>query len=85
VISLSSQQPGHQKDLRSSDEVLSDFAKAVLELAETLERDVAFDPIDQVVIENLMHVAQGSYSNWKRRNGVSPHDRLSERPAARTV
>ena len=37
-------------------------------LAEMLESDPRFGLIEQVFIENHIHILQSAYSTWKRRN-----------------
>lgn len=47
---------------------LSDFGKSSMALAEMLESDPRFDLIEQVFIENHIHILQSAYNTWKRRN-----------------
>ena len=47
---------------------LSDFGKSSMALAEMLEGDTRFGLIEQVFIENHIHILQSAYNTWKRRN-----------------
>jgi hypothetical protein len=47
---------------------LSDFGKSSMALAEMLESDPRFGLIEQVFIENHIHILQSAYNTWKRRN-----------------
>jgi len=47
---------------------LSDFGKSSMALAEMLEGDPSFGLIEQVFIENHIHILQSAYNTWKRRN-----------------
>ena len=51
-----------------TDRILSDFGKSVMALAERLEENPPFGLIEQVFIENHMHIIQSAYSTWKRRH-----------------
>ena len=54
---------------------LSEFGKCVLALAEWLEQDPPLDMVEQVFIENHVHVLRLSFGAWKRRRGKnSPPD-----------
>ena len=57
------------------DRTLSDFGKSTLSLAEMLERDPQLGLIEQVFIENHIHILQSAYNTWKRRNAWSKEDR----------
>jgi hypothetical protein len=56
------------------DRTLSDFGKSTLGLAEMLERDPQLGLIEQVFIENHIHILQSAYNTWKRRNASSKKD-----------
>lgn len=47
---------------------LSDFGKSAMALAEMLEGDPRFGLIEQVFIENHIHILQSAYNTWKRRD-----------------
>lgn len=47
---------------------LNDYAKSSLTLADLLNKDLPFDVIDQVSIENHIHVVRLALGAWKRRN-----------------
>ena len=49
------------------DRNLSDFAKSTMALAQRLEEDPHLGVIEQVFIENHIHIIQSAYSSWKRR------------------
>jgi hypothetical protein len=40
-----------------------------------LERDPQLGLIEQVFIENHIHILQSAYNTWKRRNASSKKDR----------
>ena len=84
MISDSVEQREPRGSVKSAEEVLANLGKSVLALAETLERDVALNLIDQVMIEDYLHVVQSAYSSWKRRN-VLQLNRPDERSSALTV
>lgn len=48
--------------------VFTDFGKASLSLAEFLEHDPKLDMVEQIFIENHMHVIGLAFGAWKRRN-----------------
>lgn len=52
----------------ATDRILSDFGKSVMALAERLDDDPHFGLIEQVFIENHIHIIQSTYSTWKRRH-----------------
>jgi hypothetical protein len=52
---------------QATDRVLSDFGKSTMALAERLEGDSQYGLIEQVFIENHIHIIQTVYSSWKRR------------------
>ena len=52
----------------STDGILSDFGKSAMALAERLEGDPHFGLIEQVFIENHIHIIQSAYGSWKRRH-----------------
>ena len=51
----------------SPDPVLMNFGKSAIALAELLEQDPAFGPMEQMLIENHLHILHMAYSAWKRR------------------
>ena len=51
----------------ASDKALSDFGKSAMALVQRLEADPQFGLIEQVFIENHIHIIQSAYSSWKRR------------------
>jgi hypothetical protein len=50
-----------------TDKILSEFGKSAMAMAERLEEDSPFGLIEQVFIENHIHIIQSAYSSWKRR------------------
>ena len=52
----------------AADRTLSEFGKSTIALVETLEGDPQFGLIEQVFIENHIHIIQSTYSSWKRRH-----------------
>lgn len=57
-------------------QTLSDFGKSAMALVERLQEEPRIDVIEQVFIENHLHILQSAYSSWKRRN-----TKQAERPA----
>lgn len=51
----------------TTDRILSDFGKSAMALALRLENEPDFGLIEQVFIENHIHIIQSAYSSWKRR------------------
>lgn len=51
----------------TTDRILSDFGKSSMALALRLENEPDFGLIEQVFIENHIHIIQSAYSSWKRR------------------
>jgi hypothetical protein len=51
-----------------TDKVLSEFGKSAMAMAERLENDSQFGLIEQVFIENHIHIIQSAYGSWKRRH-----------------
>jgi len=51
-----------------TDKVLSDFGKSAMAMAERLDEDSHFGLIEQVFIENHLHIIQSAYNLWKRRH-----------------
>ena len=49
------------------DRNLSDFGKSTMALAQRLEENPHLGLIEQVFIENHIHIIQSTYSSWKRR------------------
>lgn len=47
---------------------LAEFGKCTLALTELLGEDVPLDIIEQVFLENHIHVIRLAYGAWKRRN-----------------
>jgi hypothetical protein len=52
----------------NTDRILSEFGKSAMALAQRLEEDPHFGLIEQVFIENHVHILQSAYSSWKRRH-----------------
>jgi hypothetical protein len=53
----------------AADRILSEFGKSAMALVQRLEgNDSQFGLIEQVFIENHIHIIQSAYSAWKRRN-----------------
>ncbi len=53
----------------AADRILSEFGKSAMALVQRLEgNDSQFGLIEQVFIENHIHIIQLAYSTWKRRN-----------------
>jgi len=52
----------------ATDKALSDFGKSAMALVQRLEGDPQFGLIEQVFIENHIHIIQSAYSSWKRRH-----------------
>jgi hypothetical protein len=52
----------------ATDKILSDFGKSAMALVERLEGDAQFGLIEQVFIDNHMHIIQSAYGSWKRRH-----------------
>jgi hypothetical protein len=53
----------------AADRILSEFGKSAMALVERLEGDESqFGLIEQVFIENHIHIIQSAYSSWKRRH-----------------
>ena len=53
----------------AADRILSEFGKSAMALVQRLEEnDSQFGLIEQVFIENHIHIIQSAYSTWKRRN-----------------
>jgi hypothetical protein len=51
----------------TTDRILSDFGKCSMALAQKLEEEPQIGLIEQVFIENHIHIIQSAYSSWKRR------------------
>jgi hypothetical protein len=51
----------------TGDRILSDFGKSTMALAQRLEEEPDFGLIEQVFIENHIHILQSAYGSWKRR------------------
>ena len=51
----------------NADGTLSEFGKNSLALAEMLERNMQIGLIEQIFIENHIHILQSAYGSWKRR------------------
>jgi hypothetical protein len=51
----------------TTDRILSEFGKCSMALAQRLEEEPHFGLIEQVFIENHIHIIQSAYSSWKRR------------------
>lgn len=51
----------------AADKALSDFGKSAMALVQKLEGDPQFGLIEQVFIENHIHIIQSAYGSWKRR------------------
>jgi hypothetical protein len=52
----------------ATDRILSDFGKCTMALVERLEQDPQYGLIEQVFIENHIHILQSVYNSWKRRH-----------------
>ena len=53
----------------AADRILSEFGKSAMALVESLQGDDSqFGLIEQVFIENHIHIIQSAYSSWKRRH-----------------
>ena len=53
----------------AADRILSEFGKSAMALVESFEGDDSqFGLIEQVFIENHIHIIQSAYSSWKRRH-----------------
>ena len=53
----------------AADRTLSEFGKSAMALVESFEGDDSqFGLIEQVFIENHIHIIQSAYSSWKRRH-----------------
>jgi hypothetical protein len=49
------------------DPVLATFGKSVIALADLLAQDPSLGAMEQMLIENHVHVAHMAYRAWKRR------------------
>lgn len=53
----------------AADRILSEFGKSAMALVESFQGDDSqFGLIEQVFIENHIHIIQSAYSSWKRRH-----------------
>jgi len=52
----------------TADKILSEFRKSTMALVERLEGEPQFGLIEQIFIENHIHIIQSAYSSWKRRH-----------------
>ena len=59
------------------DKALSEFGRSIIALAETLETDPNFGVIEQIFIENHMHILQSAYGTWQRRNKADKPGRVT--------
>jgi len=59
------------------DKSLSEFGRSIIALAETLETNPDLGLIEQIFIENHMHILQSAYGTWQRRNKASKPDRIT--------
>lgn len=50
-----------------ADGTLSEFGKNSMALAELLERNMQIGLLEQIFIENHIHILQSAYGSWKRR------------------
>lgn len=50
-----------------ADGALSEFGKNSMALAEMLEHNMQIGLIEQIFIENHIHIIQSAYGSWKRR------------------
>ena len=62
----------------SPNTVLVGFEKSVIAMAELLEQNPAFGPMEQMLIENHLHILHMAYHSWKRRQ--YPGQELSSIP-----
>jgi hypothetical protein len=51
----------------SPDPVLLLFGKSSMALVELLEQNPSFGPVEQMLIENHLHILHMAYYSWKRR------------------
>jgi hypothetical protein len=67
-------QPFPRKDtdmpMPKQSKTLSEFAQSILALTEFLEEDPDMDMVEQIFIENHIHVVRLAYGAWKRRHSV---------------
>jgi hypothetical protein len=54
----------------SPDPVLLHFGKSSIALAELLEQNPSFGPVEQMLIENHLHILHMAYYAWKRRQNL---------------
>lgn len=54
----------------SPDPVLLTFGRSVIALADLLEQNPQFGPMEQMLIENHLHILHMAYHTWKRRQGL---------------
>ena len=52
------------------DDTLLEFGKCTLALTEMLEENPPLDMVEQLFIENHLHVLQLAYGAWKRRENT---------------
>lgn len=50
---------------------LTEFGNGARALAELLKESPPLTAVDQLFIENHLHIVQLTYSAWKRRHGLS--------------
>jgi hypothetical protein len=65
----------------SPDPVLVNFGKSVIALADLLEQNPSFGPMEQMLIENHLHIVHMAYHAWKRRQNPGqqvPSDSISD-------
>lgn len=49
------------------DPVLLTFGRSAIALADLLEQNPQFGPMEQMLIENHLHIVHMAYHTWKRR------------------
>jgi hypothetical protein len=59
------------------DKTLSEFGRSIIALAETLQSNPDFGVIEQIFIENHMHILQSAYGTWQRRNKANKPSRMT--------
>ena len=62
-------------DASSRDSPLTDFAKCARLLAQWLDERPRLTIIEQIALENQLHVIHFSYGTWKRHQSVGDSER----------
>jgi len=70
-------------DAISENSLLTDFAKCSRLLAQWLDEGQQLDTIEQIALENHIHVIHFSYGAWKRRQLLTEtfQDHLERKPS----